>query len=169
MDRCLVPWCTPAKHAADARALMCRIILLYMVRLKRSNVHSLAALAAVTAFAAALMAPHLPCHWLALAVIVLHYVWPMRSAPFLLIALMPCITSRAGESMAITASVLMMTCSYALYFAAYELAAGSHSLFLNSRLVVPSEPCQVAASGATSGAASINPMRPDRVDAVGTI
>ena len=158
MDRRLVPWCTPAKHAADARALMCRIILLYMVRLKRSNVHSLAALAAVTAFAAALMAPHLPCPWLVLAVIALHYFWPMRSAPFLLIALVPCITSRAGESMAVTASVLMLTCSYALYFAAFEM------VYERPRVV-----CQVAASGATSGAASINPMRPDRADAVGTI
>ena len=129
-----------------------------MVRLKRSNVHSLAALAAVTALAAALMAPHLPCHWLALAVIVLHYFWPMRSAPFLLIALMPCVTSRAGESMAITASVLMLTCSYALYFAAFEM------VYERPRVV-----CQVPTGAATSAATSTNPMCPDRVDAAATI
>jgi hypothetical protein len=145
MDRRLVPWCTPAKHAADARALTCRIILLYMVRLKRSNVHRLAALAAVTAFAATLMAPQLPYHWLALAVIVLHYFWPMRSAPFLLIALVPCIAGRADESMAVTASVLMMACSYVLYFAAFELVYER-----------PHVVCQVAASAA----ASVNPMDP---------
>ena len=129
-----------------------------MVGLQRSNVHSLVALAAVTAFAAALMAPHLPCHWLALAVIVNHYFWTMRSAPFLLIALMPCVTSHAGESMAVTAAVLMLTCSYTLYFAAFEM------VYERPRVV-----CQVAASAATSAAASINPMCPDSVDAVDTI
>jgi len=128
-----------------------------MVGLQRSNVHSIAALAAVTAFAAALMAPHLPCHWLALAVIALHYFWPMRSAPFLLIALMPCVTSHAGESMAVTASVLMMTCSYVLYFAAFEM------VYERPRVV-----CQVAAS-ATSAAASTNPMCLDREPAASTI
>ena len=118
-----------------------------MVRLKRSNVHSLAALAAVTALAAALMAPHLPCHWLTLAVIVMHYFWPMRSAPFLLIALMPCITRHVGESMAVTASVLMMTCSYALYFAAFEMVYER-----------PHVSCRVTASNAAGAAASTNPM-----------
>tara|TARA_B110001450_G_C17298605_1_gene350510 strand:+ start:10 stop:408 length:399 start_codon:yes stop_codon:yes gene_type:complete len=92
-----------------------------MIRLKRSNVHNLAALAAVTAFVAALMAPQLPCHWLTLAVIVTHYYLPIRSAPFLLIALMPCITRHVGESVAVNGSVLVMTCSYALYFAALEM------------------------------------------------
>ncbi len=92
-----------------------------MIRLKRSNVHSLAKLAAVTALIATLMAPQLACHWLALGVIVMHYFWPTRTAPFLLVALMPEVTSYAGTSTIIDASIIVLNVSYVLYFTAYEL------------------------------------------------